>query len=177
MWQIYEARKHERGSRRLSKLIVMHEGSSGRTAGNQGHRWQASDLAVEGSVRGFICWLTPRSRPGQQSGCDGCVLARICSRCVIHPRVIVLSRRRRKAISGKPLKTGLDEVPVKGERPLHAALPHHDKRNTVSQGERSVGVLLEKGKRYGWPQRPRSPQAQVCAPTCGSDRALVAITA
>jgi hypothetical protein len=38
----------------------------------------------------------------------------------------------------------LDEVPVKGERPLNATLPHYDKRNTICQGERLVGVLLER---------------------------------
>jgi hypothetical protein len=38
----------------------------------------------------------------------------------------------------------LDEVPVKGERPLHATLPHNDKRKTVGQGERLVGVLPPK---------------------------------
>jgi hypothetical protein len=43
------------------------------------------------------------------------------------PCVIMLSRSRREAISGKILKTGLDEVPVKGERPLHTALPHYNK--------------------------------------------------
>jgi hypothetical protein len=56
----------------------------------------------------------------------------------------LLSRHRRKAISGKLLETGLDEVPVKSERSPDATLPHYDKRNTVCQGEKPVGVSPER---------------------------------
>ena len=72
------------------------------------------------------------------------VRLRLSLSAVIAPRRFLCSRSHRtdaarrsgrEAISGQLLKTGLDEVPVKGERPLHAALPHYDKRNTVCQRE------------------------------------------
>jgi len=55
--------------------------------------------------------------------------------CMRSDRTDTAMRSGREAISGELLKTGLDEVPVEGERMLQTALPHDDKRNTVCQGE------------------------------------------
>jgi hypothetical protein len=73
-------------------------------AGHHHNRWRESPMSVEKGVfqqnqfhlLAHRCFL--RSRPCQQSNGHRYILVPICSRCVMHPKVILLSRRRRKPI-------------------------------------------------------------------------------